>query len=387
MTSIERKFFSIYFENYRCRKVLREFKNIEKIIDNLNSIKNTKINNSNLFETEINSNRNIFDKIEKILRDKKVLLSFNDFFKIYNKLFNTEYNFKQILTAWTIFTCPEYILNIKFIDINKLKHDDYKKKLYNVSQQMIYYFTNFSRNNLHKFNKTIYLFDLEFNKFIQLDKIEKIYNYCNDWMEIEETIELIKKSKKYQVDEKKNVIINLINSQNKIKKHIKIFKLDVDYNELKKIVDEKIKFKNLIQKEFKKEIETCFEEGKYNYISEILEEIKQFTIKFNNKNNLDEINELIDIEYIIQLYSNNIITQHEVNNFCLILLDYILPHGSHALEKSKKEEWLNIIQLHEVNNDKISTLSSKFIFFILELINEIMEEIIDFKHFIKFIES
>ena len=75
MTSIERRFFSIYFEKYRCKKILREFDKIEHIIDNLNSIINNRFNNLNLFETQINSISNIFNVLDKTLHDKNILLS------------------------------------------------------------------------------------------------------------------------------------------------------------------------------------------------------------------------------------------------------------------------------------------------------------------------
>lgn len=72
MTSIERRFFSIYFEKYRCKKILREFKKIEHIVENLNSITNKRFNNLNLFETEIKSVSNTFNELDKMLRDKKI---------------------------------------------------------------------------------------------------------------------------------------------------------------------------------------------------------------------------------------------------------------------------------------------------------------------------
>ena len=404
MTSIERRFFSIYFEKYRCKKILREFDKIEHIIDNLNSIINNRFNNLNLFETQINSISNIFNVLDKTLHDKNILLSFNNFIKVYNRLFNVKYNTRQILTAWMIFTCPEYILDIKLDDINlatdfvnlatnkvnlatnkvNLATNKYKRNIYYASEQLIYYFTNFSSISLNKFNKIIFEFNMEFNNFLQIDKIEKVYTYCNDWMEMEETIESIKKSKKYHQEEKDNIINNLIKTQDDIKTHIKIFNLDINYDELKKIAREKIKFKNLIQKEFKNEIELCFEEKKYDVIGEILDEIKQFILKFN-KNNSDKINhvnEFFDVEYIIQLFRHDIITTNDINIFCMNTLSYILPHGSIALEKNKYEEWEYILSLNK--NNKLNNFASRFIFFILEVINEIIEEITNLTNFISF---
>ena len=49
---------------------------------------------------------------------------------------------------------------------------------------------------------------------------------------------------------------------------------------MKRIVEYKMKFKNLVQEKFKQEIQLCFEEKKYDVIGEILDEIKQFILKF-----------------------------------------------------------------------------------------------------------
>jgi hypothetical protein len=385
MSSIERRFFSIYFEKYRYKKILREFNKIEQIIDNLNSITNKRFNNLNLFETEINSVSDSFNILEKMLRDKKNLLCFNQFFKVYNRLFNVNYNSKHILTSWMIFTCPEHILNVKLNDINNLTNKN-KKNIYYRAEQLVQQFTTF--NNLKKFNKILFEFNLEFLNFLQVDKIEKIHSSCNDWMEMEETIQSIEKSKKYQQEEKINIINNLVETQNKIKEHITIFNIEINYDELRKIVGEKMKFKNLIQKEFKNEIELCFQEKKYDIVGEILDEIKQFIIKFYKKNNLDklrEIEDFFDIEYIIQLFRNDIITIQDVNIFCINILKFILPLGSENLEKNKYEDW-NMISKNMLN-ENLNTFASQFIFFILELINEIIEEIINFQNFKNFIST
>lgn len=389
MTSIERRFFSIYFEKYRYKKISREFNKIEQIVNILNSITNKRFNSLNLFETEINSISNSFDVLDKMLRNKKNLLCFNEFFTVYNRLYNVNYIPRYILTAWMIFTCPEYILNINLNDINNTVNltNKYKKNIYYAAEQLIYYFTNFRSINLKNFNKVLFEFDLEFNNFLQFDKIEKVYIYCNDWMEMEETIESIKKSKKYQQDEKDNIINNLIKTQEQIKKHIRIFNIEIKYNELKQIVEEKIKFKKLIQKEFKNEIEICFQEKKYEIIGEILDEIKQFIIKFYKKNldKINEIDEFFDVEYIIQLFKHDIITKHDVNTFCINILNYILPVGSVVLERNKHEEW-NCIS-NENNKENLNTFTSHFVFFILELINEIIEEITIFQNFKNFVYS
>jgi hypothetical protein len=396
MSSIERRFFSIYFEKYRHKKILREFNKIEQIIDNLNSIKNKRFNNLNLFETEINLVSDSFNILEKMLRDKKNLLCFNQFFKVYNRLFNVNYNSRNILTAWMIFICPEYILNVKLNDINDINNinnlaNNYKKNIYYRAEQLVYKFTNFTKFdsvNLKKFNKILFEFNVEFLNFLQVDKIEKIHNSCNDWMEMEETIQLIKISKKYQQEEKFNIINNLVKTQNELKEHISKFNIEVNYEELRKIVEEKMKFKNLIQKEFKNEIELCFQEKKYDIIGEILDEIKQFIIKFYKKNNLDklrEIEDFFDIEYIIQLFRNDIITKQDIIIFIQNILKFILPLGSAVLEKNKYEE-LNSIS-NNILNENLNTFASQFIFFILELINEIIEEIINFQNFKNFIST
>lgn len=130
-----------------------------------------------------------------------------------------------------------------------------------------------------------------------------------------------------------------------------------------------------------------FPRKKYDIIGEILDEIKQFIIKFykNDSNKLNEIEEFFDVKYIIQLFHHNIITKHDINTFCINILNYILPLGSKVLEKNKYEEW-NYIS-NEINKENLNTFASQFVFFILELINEIIEEITNFQNFQNFIYS
>lgn len=126
-----------------------------------------------------------------------------------------------------IFTCPEYILNINLNQINNKVKLSNKKNIYYAAEQLIYFFTNFRSINLKNFNKIIFEFDLQFKNFLQMDKIEKVYTYCNDWMETEETIESIKISKKYQQEEKDSIINNLIKTQEQLKSILRylIYKL------------------------------------------------------------------------------------------------------------------------------------------------------------------
>jgi hypothetical protein len=373
MCSLERKFFNIYFEKYRNNKILREFVNIEDDIKKLNDIKNKRFQQNNIYSLE-----QVFDILTKLLKNKNLINNFESFFKKFNRLFNTTYKSKDILSAWMIFICPEYILDITLDELNNLNSNNYKKNVYYSAEQLIYHLTYFKSVNIISFNKYIFDYQVNFNIFLNIDKLQKAFELSKEYMGIEETIYEITESKKYNENEKIIILNNLTDTQNEIKKYINLFNFTISFEKLKQNVVNKIKFKNMIKKEFKNEIEKCFDEKKYDIVKDLLTEIKQFILKFNK--NKDDINNFFDIDYIIHLFNHDIITIFDINNFCLKLIDYILPYGSKALENYKRDEW-NCIFNNKINNNSINKFATIFIYFILELINEIIEEILSFEIF------
>ena len=128
---------------------------------------------------------------------------------------------------------------------------------------------------------------------------------------------------------------------------------------------------------FRSIIQADIKEKKYEVVKKILIDIKNFIKIFNKKQKkrLDEINEKIDEEYLIHLLKNDVISIDDIKLFGDFIIQYICDIGSEESEIESKEKWNKI----KKNNTEIFQIISEMFIFLLELIEIIKNELMDYE--------
>jgi len=213
--------------------------------------------------------------------------------------------------------------------------------------------------------------------FIEKDKIEKINYYTAEWISLEKSYNLIEKSKKYNDEQKELILKNIARDKKLIENNIKLFMKNFDFDRLKKILNISQNLSKKIIDNYKTIIQADIKEKKYEVVKKILIDIKNFIKIFNKKqkNRLDEINEKIDEEYLIHLLKNDVISIDDIKLFGDFIIQYICDIGSEESEIESKEKWNKI----KKNNTEIFQIISEMFIFLLELIEIIKNELMDYE--------
>lgn len=346
-----------------------------QIITELESIGNFKYS---FFMTENQIINERFDDIKKYISKKNVIIEIDTILNEYYRWFKIDENFvkistKQLLAAWLINYCPTIVLGE--IDCDEKKY----VKLY--AENIIKNFNQIINNDINfntiEFNKNILFYTNYITIFLERDKIEKINYYTAEWISLEKSYTLIEKSKKYN-DEQKNLILKNISKDKKlIEKNIKLFMKNFDFDRLKKILTISQNISKKIIDNYKSIIEKDIIEKKYEIVKKILIDIKNFIIIFNRKqkHKLDEINEKIDAEYYIHLLKNDLIEINDVKIFGDFIIQYICDIASVECETESKEKWNKLKE----NIIDMNILISNMFIFIIELIEIVKNELLDYE--------
>jgi hypothetical protein len=346
-------------------------------------------------------NRN-YDILTKFLFNKSLLLQVNNFINQYNKFYKIDENIrgpltnKKILSIWLILAFPEYIIDTNLDDINTNKND-YKidlyiltKELHNILMSIIN--DNFNKEIIRKFNKQLNLYINSLDYYLLINKREKLSNYIREWIELEKSIKLIETSNKYDNNEKNQSIFVLTKSKNLIEKYINKFieQSSISQSEinninmtelfvkLKDIVVQQINLENNLKITMEIILNEQIENNDYSNLIKILEQIKTFILSFT-KISEDNINEILDIDYIVQLIRHDVLTVSEINEFGLNLLNNICSAGSISLNNQQIKEWENIVNEFK---DNYKLIIGKLLRLSLESISLIIEEIACFQEYL-----
>lgn len=341
---------------------------------------------------------NNFDDITKYLMNKNLLNSFDNFIKYYNRYYQvstdirSELNSKKILSLWLILAFPEFIIDIELENIDTSQHN-YKIDLYVLSKQLhkilldIINKNIINNNILRLFNKHINLFINCFDMYLVINKREKLANYIKEWITLEKSLNLINNSEKYNDIERENSLFIINKSKKLIEKYINNLidnnKKDSFYKTLNNIVEQQIRNELTMKTVMELSLEEEINNGNYDNLINALEEVKYF-IKVFTKKEQSEIDETIDISYIIQLIKYDIISKKEINEFALNVLNIMCSAGSEHLNNIQIQDWEKIFN---ENQDNYKLLISKLMILCLETINKITEEISCFKEYLDLINN
>ena len=362
---------------------LRKFR--EKVYNNINIKKlNEAIEKSEHNDAIIFSNNkqtgDRFTVVSSLLCNRDVLTDLNEVMNLYLQYFNIcndvykKINIREILSAWMISGCTEAIL--ENID------SDEKYYVFEYSNKLIEYFKilNVTEPNiilkLTDFNKIFIHYYDTFTIFKEKDRLDKIAYFTREWMELEKTKKIINESDKYS-NEQKNEVIKIIDKDKQmIEKYVKIFSRDFDCEKLRNIINTYQNLSKKITDNYKIILHKELGENNYYIFTKILNEIKNFLLIFNSGKKT-EYDEKIDADFYSQLIETESIDMHNVCYFGDYIVNELVNLGSKSLEDTKINSWNKMKK--NWKNDEIKYNISELLLFFMEIIEEIKNEINDYK--------
>jgi len=374
--------------NFLLKKFLKSLQE-SSFIDDLNDIVNT---DYSLFCLEDEIIIKKFDMIREYICKKSVIIEVDNILNNYYRWYKYDstcmfrLTSKHLLSAWMINYCPTIILG------NLDSNEKYYLNVY--AEKIIMILTNITKltniselTNIVELNKTILHYTDCMMMFLEKDKIDKINHYTAEWISLDKSYDIIANSKKYDLIQKELILHNINKDKELIEKHIKIFMKNFDFDRLKKIIDISKNISKKIIDNYKNIIYNDINQQNYEISYKLLNEIKNFIIMFNRKNDINDINEKFDIDYFIHLLKSNVIGLNDIKQFGDYLIRKICEIGSIKSEEENLIKWNEIKNTYNENNKNYIYLISDMFIFSLELIEIIKNELLDYEFLIKNILS
>ena len=380
--------FRVIVEKIKQNFLLKKFK--QSIIKNetIKELYDICTHKYSFFMTETEEINERFDDITRYISKKNVILEISDILNNYyrwNKLDNINFvniNSRQLLSAWIINYCPSIILG-------EINTDD-KKFLLQFAKQLIELIDKIKSNkkvNMILFNKIFLRYTDFLIIYLEKDKIDKINYYTAEWISLDKSYEIIQNSNKYTLEQKDIILQNINKDKRLVEKYINNLSKNFDYNRLKLIINISNNITKKIVDNYKQIIHEDIINKKYDISIKILDDIKKFILLFNRKEHeIQKINDTIDGEYFINLIRNNIIDIDDVKLFGDYLLQYVCAIGSISCETEKTSKWIEIKNKYESKKDLILLIADMLIF-ILEVIDSIRNELLDYDFLLHHIYS
>ncbi len=360
---------------------LHRFRN--RVFDNINIGKLNEalcIRNidSSVFLNQKQVDERRFNILSDLLCRKELIKDFDEILRLYLDYFNIQndvykrINSREILSAWIISGCHNIIL------------EDYNERQFilEFSGKLIEQFTIINNTStdididISNFNKIFIHYYDTFLIFKEKDRLSKIKYFSIEWMQLEKTRGLIKSSGKYTVEQEEEITKIINNNKKLVEKYMKSLSSDYDYNILIKIIEASNNLTKKIIHNYKLILEKELDDNQFDTFTTILNEIKKFLLIFNS-NKKDEYDEKIDVEFYVQLIRANLINIDGAYVLGDYLINELLNIGSKSLWENKLSVWGEFKSTHKT--DKINYNIANISIFVMEIIEEIKNEINDYK--------
>jgi hypothetical protein len=348
------------------------------IIYHLNNLINNENDNSSLFQ---NSNNERYDILTNYIHKKEILQSltilFNLLYRYYpvDILISKKTTVKQFLVSYLFVGFPEISLNNKISEREKDMYI-YSKEMHNRLNILL---TNMNNENLRKWIKSLNQYNNVLILFMYEDKIKKINEISLKWLELYHVLDEISKSSKYNPEEKNNIINTLkdeiIINELIINQLLPSFQIKNLYH-LKYISNVS---KTVIHNYFWNMVTEKIQKNEYDIVLNLFNDIKKEISYITSSNNIiNELNTIIDIEYIKQLLEHNCFNLPDIINISNNTINIIKKLASINHSKIIDEKWKTII--NNINTLNVTTFHEigKIIFkFILTEIDQIKKDIFE----------
>jgi hypothetical protein len=331
-----------------------------------------------------------YDNHMKLLRTTDTVITFNELIKRYyryvhhDELIAPKINSRMMLVAWTIVSYPEYVLdNKRELILENNNNDNYHctdafvmamKKINNLNN----YIQDKSRENLRLLIKSINTHINAFNNFLNIDRNIKIRMLANEWYGLTKNIEMVKNSNKYSDDQKNESIIAIGNTMKIIETHIKSLSPSFEIKQLSELAKIADAFDKNIIKAYGNLLKESLDNKQYDLPKKTLTEIKNALSVFN-PNKKSELEQFVDIDFLIGQHQKDIISIDEVIGLGEYLVSFVSSMASIEAEKSIYDNWDKIkYDMYNLNID-INDMLPKIFIFVLECIEDIKENIMNVK--------
>jgi hypothetical protein len=281
---------------------------------------------------------------------------------------------RVFLSAWTIASFPEYILDRKIEDIAEA--DRYVVAVFKASVDFINIINDTletpTPDNFIKLISCLNTYANTFNHFLQKDKILKIKELASQWYGLGKNIKLINNSDKYGHDNKK-CSFEIQKTRIAIEKHIKKIAPDFDLEELKKFEILADNTELTVLRAYRDILYNDIAAKRYEFANKVMNEIKSAFVVLN-KSLEGELNDFFDIDFLIQQHKNNVLTLKNIYDLGNYLVSKIKTLESPAGEPETVRKW-NIIA--SASHSDINKAIVDVFIFIMDEIDDIKQNIIN----------
>lgn len=172
-------------------------------------------------DKQFNEMKNILTNQQNIQNVQKLIDYLYRYYGVHNDV-APRINARKFLVAWMIVSLPEYMMQIKK---PKERKTEYPIDIFFICQDIITYtqslLTDKTKENLRKFKKAFNVYSNAINYFLARDKHEHIRKLINEFIDINKTIDGIKKSSKYSQKEKDSCLSIISKTKEKMACHLK----------------------------------------------------------------------------------------------------------------------------------------------------------------------
>ena len=346
----------------------------------------------------INNMDKNFDNLSLFIKKKETINDINNILKKYYRMVNnissTNNNINVIsfqitsrifLSLFVIYGFPEISLSIKKKDIQNSSENNINNDIYKLSEKVIININNLYKEltdneALRQFVKSINMYSNCFMLWINNDKINKITELYYQWHEIQETINEINNSNKYDDTQKNDTINAMKNSQDNLIKLIKKINPQFNINHLKIYSSLSFQLKNNFEKSYWDILKTDLENKDLSLLTKILNEIQIEIINLRKKNKqfIDNFKEKYDIQLIIQLIEKNLFSEDYLLSYSQFIIDNIIEMQAPIRNENTKNKWSII--MNDIKNKKYRNMNEYvniILKFILNNIKDIKTDILN----------
>lgn len=366
------------------KKFLLELKKYKNIIKNLNSFLPSETN-IDLFNKEKYQNKK-FNELKMYLIKKDNIIAINKILSLLYRAFGEDskiapkINSRKFMIGWMIVSFPEFMLDIKDFD-NNLKKNQYPYDIYWIIKDFIYYVdlllqiidaSNPPKELIRKFKINLNKYSNAINYFLIRNKNEQIQKLLIEFSNINQTINEIKKSNKYQDEKHRQECIEIIiQTKNKIANHLKKLDSGIDINDLEIQSQIYNAIENNMEKAMCDILINDIKTKKFSYFSKFIDDVTNQMIHLGAKKIDSDFENKIDKDFIIQkmTYLN---TEHKhIVEYGDYIVNIINNLQSPITINATKEEWNKLKTETDCKNELLGML----VIFILKEIKLIYETI------------
>jgi hypothetical protein len=374
---------------YFKKNFINTLKKNKKIFDELLCL----INRNNIN----NMNQN-FDNLSLFIRKKETINNINNILKKYYRMVNNisstnndinvisfQINSRIFLSLFVIYGFPEILLSIKKEDMQNSSENNINNDIYKLSEKVIININNLYKKltdneALRQFVKSINMYSNCFMLWINNDKINKITELFYQWHEIQETINEINNSNKYDDTQKNDTINTMKNSQDNLIKLIKKLNPKFNINNLKIYSSLSFQLKHNFEKSYWDILKADLENKDLSLLTKILNEIQIEIINLRKKNKqfIDNFREKYDIQLIIQLIEKNLFSEDYLLSYSQFIIDNIIEMQAPIRNENMQNKWSII--MNDIKNKKYKNMNEYvhiILKFILNNIKDIKTDILN----------